>query len=214
MKKQILAALVTAATMGSASAAIVFQDNFESYTSTVTNGTYGPTTGTTLGPWTVTGTVDVIVSPNWGAFGSVGTLSLDNSGTPGAIDGISTSIATQIGYTYTLNFDYSRNFWGSNAESKTNLTFGSYTQQISLSGSQTQGVGLPFAPQSIAGTGGNITLSFLSPYLPNDSYGITLDNVVVTETITAAIPEPGEWAMMLSGLAVVGAIARRRRVRT
>jgi hypothetical protein len=213
MKKQILAALISAATFGSASAATVFSDNFDSYTGVLTNPTYGTQTGGTLGLWTVQGSVDVIVAPNWGGIGFSG-LSLDNSGTPGAIDGISTTINTLVGRTYTLAFDYSRNYWGGNADSVTALTFGGYTQTIALSGAQSNGIGTVFTPVSIAGTGSAITLSFLSPVSPNFSYGITLDNVVVTDAITAAIPEPGEWAMMLAGLAAVGAIARRRRVRT
>jgi hypothetical protein len=213
MKKQILAALISAATFGSASAAVVFSDNFDSYSGLVNNVTYGTITGGTLGSWAVQGSVDVVVTPNYGGIGLTG-LSLDNSGTPGAIDGISTTINTLVGRTYTLAFDYSRNSSGSNLDSETALTFGGYSQTISLSGYPTSGSGITFTPVSIAGTGSAITLSFLSPVSPNFSYGITLDNVVVNETITAAIPEPGEWAMMLAGLAAVGAIARRRRVRT
>jgi hypothetical protein len=39
-----------------------------------------------------------------------------------------------------------------------------------------------------------------------DNVTVQLDNVPI-----AAVPEPGEWAMMLSGIAVLGAIARKRR---
>jgi hypothetical protein len=49
---------------------------------------------------------------------------------------------------------------------------------------------------------------------PNVDGGFFIDNVNVqldNVTMAMAVPEPGEWAMMLSGLAVVGAIARRRK---
>jgi hypothetical protein len=44
---------------------------------------------------------------------------------------------------------------------------------------------------------------------PSDSYGGSLDNVSIT-AITA-VPEPETYAMLLAGLGLVGAIARRRK---
>jgi hypothetical protein len=35
-----------------------------------------------------------------------------------------------------------------------------------------------------------------------------------TSMLVSSIPEPGEWAMMMSGLAVVGLMARRRRIKS
>lgn len=52
------------------------------------------------------------------------------------------------------------------------------------------------------------TLSFSAGGL-EDSYGGSLDNVSVT-----AVPEPETYALMLAGLGLVGAMARRRRQHT
>jgi hypothetical protein len=48
------------------------------------------------------------------------------------------------------------------------------------------------------------TLYFLS--MQNSAYGPALDNVSVT-----AVPEPESYAMLLAGLGLMGAIARRRK---
>lgn len=39
----------------------------------------------------------------------------------------------------------------------------------------------------------------------------TMSGVPLSQTITAAVPEPGTYALMLSGLGLVGSLARRRR---
>jgi hypothetical protein len=38
-----------------------------------------------------------------------------------------------------------------------------------------------------------------------------LDGVTLTETTTGAVPEPSNWAMLITGFGIVGAAARRRR---
>ena len=39
----------------------------------------------------------------------------------------------------------------------------------------------------------------------------TMSGYPLSQTITAAVPEPETWGLMLAGLTVIGAIARRRR---
>lgn len=41
-------------------------------------------------------------------------------------------------------------------------------------------------------------------------YGVVLDNAPAADALTP-VPEPGEWAMMMAGLGLVGAITRRRK---
>ncbi len=67
-------------------------------------------------------------------------------------------------------------------------------------------------------TSGNVTDIFVYSYFCNGATGscgafktdlgqFALDNI----SLTAAVPEPSEWMLMLAGLGAVGAVARRRR---
>jgi PEP-CTERM motif len=60
-----------------------------------------------------------------------------------------------------------------------------------------------FAPGFVPNGTSGLTLAF-GP----DNWQMGIDNITIQ---VSAVPEPGEWAMMLAGLGVVGAIARRRR---
>ncbi|WP_394647476.1 PEPxxWA-CTERM sorting domain-containing protein [uncultured Sphingomonas sp.] len=46
-----------------------------------------------------------------------------------------------------------------------------------------------------------------------DGTQFVLDNLRVNEAVTAAVPEPATWGMMILGFGAIGAAARRRRAR-
>jgi PEP-CTERM motif len=68
----------------------------------------------------------------------------------------------------------------------------------------------PFSWSWTANEGSSIQLSFAGS-ASDGAQGGTIDNIRLTQDAVAAVPEPGEWAMMLAGLSVVGLIARRRK---
>ncbi|MBK9574836.1 MAG: PEP-CTERM sorting domain-containing protein [Rhodoferax sp.] len=55
------------------------------------------------------------------------------------------------------------------------------------------------------GTSGSSVLSFYARG-PSDSYGGSIDNI----SVTSAVPEPESYGMLLAGMGLIGAVARRR----
>jgi hypothetical protein len=171
----------------------VISDDFENYAGQVSDGGYTALYGGTLGAWTVTGGVDLIRN-NYGAINDV---SIDLPGTPGP-DSISQSVNAMAGMTYTLSFDLSMNPPGSQLD----VTLGSVTQSYTPNADgSVQHISLSWT----AATTGAALLSLGT--MSSSNQGPVIDNIM----LTAAVPEPETYALMLAGLTAVGFVAGRRR---
>jgi choice-of-anchor C domain-containing protein len=198
---QLLQAAAVAALFasGAASAAVNMIQNgdFETYTVGVASGGYtmvGAGSSAITG-WTIGGvSVDLIKN----SYGSVTGTSVDMLGTPGP-GSLSQSFSYAANTTYTLSFDLSRNPNGSYTALSVDVN-GIHNEYIGTSLANTQTFSF-----TTGQTAGAQLLRFSS--INGDGYsGAVLDNV----TLTAAVPEPASYAMLLGGLGLMGFMARRR----
>lgn len=197
MKRTILATAACLAMAAPASAA-VFADDFEAYTVGLNQTAFGAN-------WTVTsGSVDLVGPGLFGGLCNVGSKCVDLDGSTSDA-GVFASLALNLtgGVTYTANYDLAANRRG--GTDFLTVMFGSASANytlVSVSGSD------PFTTQSLSftpGSTGTYNLSFSAA--GGDNVGPLLDNV----TISAAVPEPATWAMMILGFGAAGAVMRRRR---
>ena len=118
------------------------------------------------------------------------------------------TIATTTGTTYNLNFWYAPRAGVSSDSNMIEVLWNGDTI-ASVSADGKQSTGWHELNYSVTGTGGVDTLTFRAAGA-SDSFGGSLDNV----SLTAAVPEPETYAMLLAGLALMGTVARRRKAAT
>lgn len=163
--------------------------------------------------WTVFDTgVDVFSNGVLGSgiVASAGTQALDLVGF-GSTGGLRQSFATTAGTVYRLSFDYANNAISiGNASASVIVNDGAATllsTSVSHNTSNTGNANWTAFSANFTGTGHVVTLSF-DTTLGGGNGGILLDQVSVA--VAPAVPEPGSYALMLAGLAVIVFVARRR----
>lgn len=157
---------------------------------------------TALNGWTIGQDSVDLINKYWAP--SSGSYSLDLSGN---YDGtISQSFATVVGQKYVVSFDMAANPDDSSDPEKF-MQVGLSQQPVysfSSVGYNHANMGWTTKSFSFVATASNSTLHFAS--LQDSAGGVALDNISVT-----AVPEPETYAMLLAGLGLMGAVARRRR---
>jgi len=199
IKSLLALAVATSAFGAQAATELVTNGSFELLSVASPLGGYLKVAGgdNTITGWTVGSTsVDVIN----GAYGAIDGNSIDMLGTPGP-GSLSQLLSTVANQTYQLSFDLSYN---GGAYKDINFAFGTSTNTAAATSSSS-----PFFHYSgiYTAAGATTLLAFYSTGGSNNS-GVVLDNVSVT-----VVPEPESYAMLLAGLGLMGAIARRRTAR-
>lgn len=216
-----LVAVAALAAAGSASATVLFSDNFDAHPTGL---------NASLAGWTVNGKVDVVEDGSYSISCSGKCVDLDGTPGPGSIS--TDWIAFSAGQKITLSYDLSGNQRNQSADFfRFDFSFENLTDiqaLTTLSGFP----GAPFVMGDYSGieniyneydvAGGQAFITYSLSFTPlqsgrfqlkfattsGDNIGPVLDNVLVSQ---AAVPEPATWAMLILGFGLVGAASRRRR---
>ena len=106
------------------------------------------------------------------------------------------------GSTYTLSFDLGGSArW--DGDNSVTVSLGDYSETFTLASNAP----LTSYSRQISVTS-NLTSSLMFDHAGNDNMGLILDNVA----LSAPVPEPETWAMLLAGLALLGVNARRKSI--
>jgi len=116
---------------------------------------------------------------------------------------LSQSFASILGATYTLDFDLGAFGNGHNDLLVAGQTF---SQSFTVTGDDNNDTTFHHQTITFTGTGVTQTIAFAVNGGERDNTDALLDNVV----LSGGAPEPAMWALMLTGLAGLGAALRRR----
>ena len=151
--------------------------------------------------WTVGGQSVDLIKNNYGAISGT---SIDMLGTPGP-GVLSQSFTAAANTEYVLSFDLGRNPGAPLPNgAQVAVNFGSTTQNFiaSVNGSHST-----YTMDYFSGANAGATLLQFASVGGDNYSGAVLDNV----SVTAAVPEPETYAMLLAGLGLLGFIARRKK---
>jgi hypothetical protein len=168
--------------------------------------TYGAGFSPVLPGWIInSGTVDITDNTTPWKPADTGVNSLDLNGWDSG--SISQSFMTLAGVTYHVSYAFSRNLAGAADPATALVTVAGVNHVISAANDGSFGTLNSMLWKSggftFTGTGNVETLRFAST--SPGSGGLFLDS------ISAAVPEPGTWALMIMGFGGAGAMLRKRR---
>lgn len=193
MKKIALALALILSPALSHAAVTIFSDNFDTDALATNQTTFN-------GGWTVSGgTVDLIGNPGFFDFLPGNGRYVDLDGSSWQAGEFHKDLSLTAGVQYTLSFDLAGSQRGS--DENVNINFGSSVDNLTV------GSGVGFTTHTLLFTPGTSGLySVIFQNAGGDNVGALLDNVSVM-----AVPEPETYAMLLSGLGLLGFAVRRRK---
>ena len=198
-KKLAFAALVAAAPVAASAVELIVNGGFEAG-------------GGSLAGWTATTGVLAIHGVDYvtyaGGSGSAAaqanTFASFGAGNTAGTETLAQTIATVLGQSYTLTFDYG-SFNGGQATDL--FVGGAFVGTYTPVGTSNLDTIFTTATYSFIGTGTPTQILFSVATFAGDNQDGVIDNVSVT-----TVPDAATWSLMIVGLAFVGAAARRRRV--